>query len=61
MPKDGQGITSVYAIVDFEGQRRRTKTKLRDLNPIWDEKLEFLVHDIESITTEILEINLYND
>ncbi|XP_021281969.1 protein QUIRKY [Herrania umbratica] len=61
MPKDGQGTASAYAIVDFDGQRRRTKTKLRDLNPVWDEKLEFLVHEIESMATEILEINLYND
>ncbi|XWS42731.1 hypothetical protein CRYUN_Cryun16bG0039200 [Craigia yunnanensis] len=61
MPKDGKGTASAYAIVDFDGQRRRTKTKFRDLNPIWDEKLEFLVHDIESIATEILKINLYND
>ncbi|KAE8667521.1 Protein QUIRKY [Hibiscus syriacus] len=61
MPKDGQGTASAYAIVDFDGQRRRTKTKLRDLNPVWDEKLEFLVHDIESMPSEMLEINLYND
>ncbi|KAH1032931.1 hypothetical protein J1N35_045105 [Gossypium stocksii] len=61
MPKDGQGTASAYAIVDFAGQRRRTKTKFRDLNPVWDEKLEFLVHDIGSMTSEILEINLYND
>ncbi|GMI88852.1 multiple C2 domain and transmembrane region protein 14 [Hibiscus trionum] len=61
MPKDGQGTASAYAIVDFDGQRRRTKTKLRDLNPVWDEKLEFLVHDIESMPAEMLEINLYND
>ncbi|XVF56792.1 hypothetical protein PTKIN_Ptkin06aG0148700 [Pterospermum kingtungense] len=61
MPKDGQETASAYAIVDFNGQRRRTKTKFRDLNPVWDEKVEFLVHDIESIGTEILEINLYND
>ncbi|GMI85459.1 multiple C2 domain and transmembrane region protein 14 [Hibiscus trionum] len=61
MPKDGQGTASAYAIVDFDGQRRRTKTKFRDLNPVWDEKLEFLVHDIESMASEMLEINLYND
>ncbi|KAL5767792.1 hypothetical protein ACOSQ2_014575 [Xanthoceras sorbifolium] len=61
MPKDGQGTASAYAIVDYDGQRRRTKTKFKDLNPQWDEKLEFLVHDAESMPTEILEINLYND
>lgn len=61
MPKDGQGTASAYVIVDFDGQRRRTKTKFRDLNPQWDEKLEFLVHDAESMASEILELNVYND
>ncbi|KAG8367747.1 hypothetical protein BUALT_Bualt16G0105000 [Buddleja alternifolia] len=61
MPKDGQGTASAYVIVDFDGQRRRTKTVFRDLNPQWDEKLEFLVHDADSMAAEILEINVYND
>ncbi|KAK7316016.1 hypothetical protein VNO77_34629 [Canavalia gladiata] len=61
MPKDGQGTASAYAIVDFDGQRRRTKTKSRDLNPQWDERLEFMVHDKESMALETLEVNLYND
>ncbi|XP_048320690.2 multiple C2 domain and transmembrane region protein 14 [Ziziphus jujuba] len=61
MPKDGQGTASAYAIVDYDGQRRRTKTKFRDLNPQWDEKLEFLIHDSDAMASEILEINLYND
>ncbi|CAN4113966.1 unnamed protein product [Withania somnifera] len=61
MPKDGQGTASAFAIVDFDGQRRRTKTKFRDLNPKWDERLEFLVHDVDSMANEILELNVYND
>ncbi|XP_020207275.1 FT-interacting protein 7 [Cajanus cajan] len=61
MPKDGQGTASAYAIVDFDGQRRRTKTKSRDLNPQWDETLEFVVHDRDSMASETLEVNLYND
>ncbi|CAI8595208.1 unnamed protein product [Vicia faba] len=61
MPKDGQGTASAYAIVDFDGQRKRTKTKSRDLNPQWDEKLEFLILDKESTVSETLEVNLYND
>ncbi|KAG6751960.1 hypothetical protein POTOM_044175 [Populus tomentosa] len=61
MPKDGQGTASAFATVDFDGQRRRTKTKLRDLNPEWDEKLEFLVHDTDSMAAKTLEISLYND
>nr|GEW78188.1 protein QUIRKY [Tanacetum cinerariifolium] len=61
MPKDGQGTASAYVIVDFDGQRRRTKTIPRDLNPQWDEKVEFLVHDAASMGVEILELNVYND
>ncbi|GER32640.1 C2 calcium/lipid-binding plantphosphoribosyltransferase family protein [Striga asiatica] len=61
MPKDGQGTASAYAIVDFDGQRRRTRTILRDLNPQWDEKLEFSVLDSAAMADEMLELNLYND
>ncbi|KAL2228113.1 UNVERIFIED_CONTAM: Protein QUIRKY [Sesamum indicum] len=61
MPKDGQGTASAYAIVDFDGQRRRTKTIFRDLNPQWNEKLEFLVHDAATMVEETLELNIYND
>ncbi|CAK9180252.1 unnamed protein product [Ilex paraguariensis] len=61
MPKDGQGTASPYVIVDFDCQRRRSKTKFRDLNPQWDEKLEFLVHNTDAMVSETLEINLYND
>ncbi|ERM93558.1 protein QUIRKY [Amborella trichopoda] len=61
MPKDGQGTSSPYVQVDFDGQRRRTKTKFRELNPQWDEKLEFLVNDPESMASETLELNIYND
>ncbi|GMH22845.1 hypothetical protein Nepgr_024688 [Nepenthes gracilis] len=61
MPKDGHGTASAYVIVDFDGQRRRTKTISRDLNPQWDEKLEFVVHDAESMPSDVLELNVYND
>ncbi|KAK1272205.1 hypothetical protein QJS04_geneDACA013004 [Acorus gramineus] len=61
LPKDGQGTASAYAIVDYDGQRRRTKTVFRDLNPQWEEKLEFLVHDPESMASDTVEINVYND
>ncbi|EYU20879.1 hypothetical protein ABFS82_11G022400 [Erythranthe guttata] len=61
MPKDGQGTASAYAIVDFDGQRRRTKTIFRDLNPQWNEKLDFFVHDADSMAAETMELNVYND
>ncbi|KAL5217414.1 hypothetical protein ABZP36_018098 [Zizania latifolia] len=61
MPKDGQGTASAYAVVDFDGQRRRTATRPRDLNPQWGERLEFLLHDPDAMCAETLELNLYND
>ncbi|GJN23875.1 hypothetical protein PR202_gb11565 [Eleusine coracana subsp. coracana] len=61
MPKDGQGTACAYAVVDFDGQRRRTATQPRDLNPQWGERLEFLVHDPGAMAAETLELNLYND
>ena len=61
MPKDGQGTASAFVMVDFDGQRRRTRMISKDLNPEWNEKLEFIVHDPESMAADVLEINVYND
>ncbi|KAK4753853.1 hypothetical protein SAY87_001957 [Trapa incisa] len=62
MPKDGQGSASPYVDVDFDGQRQRTQTKSRDLNPQWNEKLVFNVsgspHDLHHRTIEVV---VYND
>ncbi|KAK9278010.1 hypothetical protein L1049_027567 [Liquidambar formosana] len=61
LPKDGQGSSSPYVIADFDGQKRRTSTKFRDLNPSWNEQLEFIVSDPGSMEFEELEIEVYND
>ncbi|KAJ8431359.1 hypothetical protein Cgig2_002082 [Carnegiea gigantea] len=61
MPKDGQGTASAFVMVDFDGQRRRTRTISKDLNPEWNEKLEFVIHDPESMAADVLELNVYND
>ncbi|KAM7272921.1 hypothetical protein ACFE04_027585 [Oxalis oulophora] len=61
LPKDGQGSSSPYVIVDFDGQKKRTSTKFRDLNPEWSELLEFTVSDPENMDYEELEIEVYND
>ncbi|KAM3295113.1 hypothetical protein ACQJBY_037770 [Aegilops geniculata] len=60
MPKDGQGTACAYAVVDFDGQRRRTATRPRDLNPHWGERLEFPVHHPGAMA-DTLELNVYND
>ncbi|ERN03792.1 protein QUIRKY [Amborella trichopoda] len=61
LPKDGLGSSSPYVVVDFDGQRKRTKTVFRDLNPSWHEKLEFDVTDPETVAYEDLEAEVYND
>ncbi|KAL5544391.1 hypothetical protein UlMin_008175 [Ulmus minor] len=61
LPKDGQGSSSAYVVADFDGQRRRTSTRFRDLNPVWNEALEFLVSDPENMEYEELEIEVLND
>ncbi|KAL5725020.1 hypothetical protein ACHQM5_008217 [Ranunculus cassubicifolius] len=61
LPKDGQGSSSPYVIVDFDGQRKRSSTKYRDLNPVWNEQLEFIVTDPKTMEAEELEIEVFND
>ncbi|KAK8586598.1 hypothetical protein V6N13_010186 [Hibiscus sabdariffa] len=61
LPKDGQGSSSPYVIADFDGQKKRTSTKYRDLNPVWNEALEFTVSDTDNMDVEELEIEVFND
>ncbi|KAL3585753.1 hypothetical protein D5086_012620 [Populus alba] len=61
LPKDGQGSSSAYVIADFDGQRKRTNTKYRDLNPVWKETFEFIVSDPSNMEFEELEIEVFND
>ncbi|XVF50177.1 hypothetical protein PTKIN_Ptkin04bG0074800 [Pterospermum kingtungense] len=61
LPKDGQGSSSPYVIADFDGQKKRTSTKYRDLNPVWNEALEFTVSDPDNMHVEELEIEVFND
>ncbi|KAG6686781.1 hypothetical protein I3842_11G038300 [Carya illinoinensis] len=61
LPKDGQGSSSPYVVADFDGQKKRTSTKFRDLNPQWNESLEFIVSDPDHMDSEELEIEVFND
>lgn len=61
LPKDGQGSSSAYVVADFDGQKRRTSTKFRELNPAWNESLEFVVSDPDHMEAEELEIEVFND
>lgn len=61
LPKDGQGSSSAYVVVDFDAQKKRTSTKFRDLNPIWNEMLDFSVNDPQNMDYDELDIEVYND
>ncbi|PKU69653.1 protein QUIRKY-like [Dendrobium catenatum] len=61
LPKDGMGTSSPYVVADFDGQRRRTQTICRNLNPTWNELLEFNVSSSAKITGEPLEVDVFHD
>lgn len=61
MPKDGQGSASPFVEVNFDGQRQRTQTKSRDLNPAWNETLVFNVEDPRNLPFSTIEVTVYND
>ncbi|KAG6388861.1 hypothetical protein SASPL_150297 [Salvia splendens] len=61
MPKDGHGSASPFVEVEFEGQRKRTSTKHKSLNPTWNEKLVFNVKNPIALPTQSIEVFVYND
>ncbi|KAG6537799.1 protein QUIRKY-like [Zingiber officinale] len=61
VPKDGHGTSSPYVVVEFDGQRKRTHTVARDLNPQWHERLEFVVADPATMADQELDVEVYND
>lgn len=62
LPIDGHGKSSPYVILDYYGQRKRTQTAARDLNPTWNELLEFNVGKKSSdVFEDVLEMNVYHD
>ena len=61
VPKDGHGTSSPYVVVDFYGQRRKTRTVIRDLNPVWNETLSFNVGAPSDVFGDMLELDVYHD
>ncbi|XP_027358769.1 protein QUIRKY [Abrus precatorius] len=61
VPKDGHGTSSPYVVVDFYGQRKKTRTAVRDLNPVWNETLSFNVGASSDIFGDMLELDVYHD
>lgn len=60
-PRDGHGTSSPYMMADYYGQRKRTKTAVRDLNPTWNEVLEFNAGKPSEVFQDVLEINVFHD
>ncbi|XP_076921176.1 LOW QUALITY PROTEIN: multiple C2 domain and transmembrane region protein 10-like [Bidens hawaiensis] len=61
MPKDGEGSSSAFVEVEFEGQRQRTQVKYKDLNPVWNEKLVFPVNDVADLPYRTIEVSVFNE
>ncbi|KAF3944969.1 hypothetical protein ACB098_01G122900 [Castanea mollissima] len=61
MPKDDQGSASPFVEVDFDGQKQKTQTKNKDLNPQWNEKLVFNVNNPRDLHHKTIDVIVYND
>ncbi|KAL8214418.1 hypothetical protein R6Q57_003867 [Mikania cordata] len=61
LPKDGHGTSSPYVILDFYGQRRKTRVVARNLNPVWNEVLEFNVGKPSDVFGDMLEVDVNHD
>ncbi|XP_073317654.1 multiple C2 domain and transmembrane region protein 16 [Primulina huaijiensis] len=61
LPKDGHGASSPYVVLDFHGQRRKTRAMIRDLNPVWNETLEFNVVKASEVFGDMLELDVLHD
>ncbi|XP_057525447.1 multiple C2 domain and transmembrane region protein 7 [Amaranthus tricolor] len=60
MPKDGQGSSSAFVELHFDGQKFRTTTKEKDLNPVWDESFYFNISDPSILPHLNLDVHIYN-
>lgn len=61
MPRNGEGSSSAFAEVDYDNHLSRTRTVTKDLNPVWDQKLEFAISNPEKFRTQSIQISVYND
>lgn len=61
MPKDGQGSSSPYMQVNFDGRQARTQIKFKQLNPVWNETFEIALTSPSEMEIESLEMNVYNN
>ncbi|KAI4332120.1 hypothetical protein L6164_017055 [Bauhinia variegata] len=60
MPKDGQGSCSAFVELHFDGQKFRTTTKDKDLNPVWNESFYFNISDPAKLPNLTLDACMYH-
>ncbi|GMI75886.1 multiple C2 domain and transmembrane region protein 7 [Hibiscus trionum] len=60
LAKDGQGSSDPCVELEFDGQRFRTTTKEKDLNPVWNESFYFNVSDSNKLSSLPLEAYVYS-
>lgn len=58
--KDGQGSSSTFVELHFDGQKFRTTIKEKDLNPVWNESFYFNVSDPNNLSNLTLDAYVYN-
>ncbi|PKA47964.1 C2 and GRAM domain-containing protein [Apostasia shenzhenica] len=61
MPKDGQGSANPFVEVELDSQRHRTPTKIKDLNPSWNETLVFNLSDPALLPNLTIDVSVYHD
>lgn len=61
MPKDGQGSSSAFVELYFDGQKFRTTIKEKDLNPVWNESFYFNINNPDNLHNLVLEAYVYNN
>jgi len=60
VPKDGQGSSSTFVELHFDGQRFRTTTKDKDLSPVWNESFYFTITDPSKLPSLTLEACIFH-
>lgn len=61
LPKDGQGSSSAFVELHFDGQRYRSTIKDKDLNPVWNESFYFNISDPSVLHSLTLDAYIYNN
>lgn len=61
MPKDGQGSSSSFVELHFDGQKFRTTVKEKDLDPVWNETFYFNISDPNNLSNLTLDAHVYNN